>query len=174
MEEALLHEQEKNGKILMQLVVMTNELNERDSQIALLKKKEEHFEQMLQERENLYKQVRRGLCYAVVGCGCCGVQCVLYECWEFVWEVRTTSSLYAVYYRIRSFLCRQGWTAIVTGCMCGSANCCINPMLSAPFIVVIGRDGAHAAGQAPGTGVDGQGGGVGPAGGAPGKLRVYW
>jgi hypothetical protein len=55
-EEALLHEQQKNGKILMQLVVMTNELNERDSQIALLKKKEEHYEQTLQERENLFKQ----------------------------------------------------------------------------------------------------------------------
>lgn len=57
MEEALLHEQQKNGKILMQLVVMTNELNERDSQIALLKKKEEHYEQTLLERENLFKQV---------------------------------------------------------------------------------------------------------------------
>ena len=57
MEEALQHEQQKNGKILMQLVVMTNELNERDNQIALLKKKEEHYEQTLQEREALFKQV---------------------------------------------------------------------------------------------------------------------
>lgn len=59
MEEALLHEQQKNGKILMQLVVMTNELNERDQQIALLKKKEEHYEQTLLERENLFKQVSK-------------------------------------------------------------------------------------------------------------------
>lgn len=35
---------------------MTNELNERDNQIALLKKKEEHYEQTLAERENLFKQ----------------------------------------------------------------------------------------------------------------------
>jgi len=37
-------------------VVLTNELNERDNQIALLKKKETHFEQTIQERENLFKQ----------------------------------------------------------------------------------------------------------------------
>lgn len=49
-------EQQKNGKILMQLVVLTNELNERDNQIAMLKKKETHYEQTLQERENLFKQ----------------------------------------------------------------------------------------------------------------------
>jgi shikimate kinase len=96
MEEALLHEQEKNGKILMQLVVMTNELNERDSQIALLKKKEEHFEQMLQERENLYKQVRRGLCHAVVGCVCC------MNVGKFVREVRTSRSLHSVSHGNRS------------------------------------------------------------------------
>ena len=56
MEDLLLHEQQKNGKILMQLVVMTNELNERDNQISMLKKKEEHYEQTMQERENLFKQ----------------------------------------------------------------------------------------------------------------------
>jgi len=49
-------EQQKNGKILMQLVVLTNELNERDNQIAMLKKKETHYGQTLQERENLFKQ----------------------------------------------------------------------------------------------------------------------
>lgn len=37
-------------------MVLTNELNERDNQIALLKKKETHFEQTIQERENLFKQ----------------------------------------------------------------------------------------------------------------------
>ena len=35
---------------------MTNELNERDEQIALFKRKEAHYEQTLQERDNLYKQ----------------------------------------------------------------------------------------------------------------------
>ena len=89
MQRVLMSEQQKNGKILMQvrfgspylsdeshsiivyfatklnvslcfehdqLVVLTNELNERDNQIALLKKKETHFEQTIQERENLFKQ----------------------------------------------------------------------------------------------------------------------
>ncbi len=56
MQRVLMTEQQKNGKILMQLVVLTNELNERDNQIAMLKKKETHYEQTLQERENLFKQ----------------------------------------------------------------------------------------------------------------------
>lgn len=41
---------------MIQLVVMANDLNERDEQIALLKKKEEHYEQTLIERDNMYKQ----------------------------------------------------------------------------------------------------------------------
>ena len=35
---------------------MSNELAQRDEQIALLKKREDNYEQMLLEKENMYKQ----------------------------------------------------------------------------------------------------------------------
>lgn len=38
------------------MIVMSNELHERDEQILLLKKKEEHYEKTLQDRDNMYKQ----------------------------------------------------------------------------------------------------------------------
>lgn len=52
----LHHAKKQNERMMLQLVVVTNDLTERDEQIALLKKKEEHYEQTLAERDNMYKQ----------------------------------------------------------------------------------------------------------------------
>lgn len=41
---------------MMQMLVMANDLNDREEQIVLLKKKEEHYEQTLSERDNMFKQ----------------------------------------------------------------------------------------------------------------------
>lgn len=38
------------------MLVLTNDLNDRDEQIILLKKKEQHYEQTLIDRDNMYKQ----------------------------------------------------------------------------------------------------------------------
>ncbi len=38
------------------MLILTNDLNERDEQIAALKRKEEQFEQMLVDRDNMFKQ----------------------------------------------------------------------------------------------------------------------
>lgn len=41
---------------VLQILILTNDLNERDEQIASLKRKEEQFEQMLVDRDNMFKQ----------------------------------------------------------------------------------------------------------------------
>lgn len=38
------------------MLILTNDLHERDEQIAMLKKKEEQFEQILIDRDNMFKQ----------------------------------------------------------------------------------------------------------------------
>lgn len=55
--ETLLLGQHDYSRITLQLTAMTSELEERNAQIVLLKKKEEHFEQAMLEREALLKQV---------------------------------------------------------------------------------------------------------------------
>jgi hypothetical protein len=43
-------------QLISQMLILTNDLNERDEQIAALKRKEEQFEQMLVDRDNMFKQ----------------------------------------------------------------------------------------------------------------------
>lgn len=38
------------------MIQLSNELNDRDEQIAVLKKKESHYEQTLLDRDNMFKQ----------------------------------------------------------------------------------------------------------------------
>eukprot|EP01034_Spumella_vulgaris_P021600 gene21600-27638_t len=52
----LVEEKEKHERMTIQMLILTNDLNERDEQIAALKKKEEQFEQMLVDRDNMFKQ----------------------------------------------------------------------------------------------------------------------
>jgi hypothetical protein len=41
---------------LSQMIQLSNELNDRDEQISVLKKKESHYEQTLLDRDNMFKQ----------------------------------------------------------------------------------------------------------------------
>lgn len=43
-------------RLMSQMVQLSNELNERDEQISLMKKKESHYEQTLLDRDNMFKQ----------------------------------------------------------------------------------------------------------------------
>ena len=40
----------------LQMIQLSNELNDRDEQISVLKKKESHYEQTLLDRDNMFKQ----------------------------------------------------------------------------------------------------------------------
>jgi len=43
-------------RMMGQMIQLSNELNDRDEQIAVLKKKESHYEQTLLDRDNMFKQ----------------------------------------------------------------------------------------------------------------------
>lgn len=56
LQSLLAEEAQKQERLKMQIMMMNNELSERDEQIIALKRSEEQFRLKLIERENMYKQ----------------------------------------------------------------------------------------------------------------------
>ncbi|RYG62437.1 hypothetical protein EON64_17860 [archaeon] len=54
--QVLSEEKEKHDRLKMQLMMMSNEIVEKDQQIQALQRSEKAFELKLQEKEQLYKQ----------------------------------------------------------------------------------------------------------------------